>query len=190
MSNAAFLLIAIAFAVVASMLMWLRTRKPTTFMSSIDSFQREMAALARDPDAPTAAPRRPTKLKPIVPSRPGGSLAEKFRSARQVAGEELAERRRPRAPKAGRTPLVPTQGRGDLAERLQVARQRGTGGGLDLDAGFGYGDPADDDAGYADAGYVDDPASYDDPADGGYGGGYDAGDGGYGSGGGTWDTRS
>ena len=90
MSNAAFLLIAVGVSIVASMLLWLRTRKPTTFMSSIDSFQREMAALARDPHEQMAPPRRPTKLKPIVPSRgENGSLAEKFRAARQQGTADL-----------------------------------------------------------------------------------------------------
>ncbi len=45
MSNAAFVLIAVAVIVVVSVLLWLVNRKPQTFMSSIDDFEREMKAL-------------------------------------------------------------------------------------------------------------------------------------------------
>jgi hypothetical protein len=48
MSNAAFVLIAIGLSVVVSVLIWLVNRKPQTFMSSIDDFEREMKALGRD----------------------------------------------------------------------------------------------------------------------------------------------
>lgn len=147
MSNAAFLLIALSFAVVASSLLWFRTRKPTTFMSSIDNFQREMAALARDPSEEMTPPRRPTKLKPIVPSREGASLAEKFRSARQLAGDELAERRGARRSRhrAGAKTILPSRGRDDLADRLSSARRRGHGGyddagSYDYDSGAGWDD--------------------------------------------------
>lgn len=128
-NNAAFLLIAIGVSIAASMALWLRTKKPTTFMSSIDNFQREMAALARDPHEEITPPRRPTKLKPIVPSRDAGSLAEKFRSARQSAGDEIAERRGARRDRhrAGSGTIVPSQGRGDLADRLTAAPRRGSG---------------------------------------------------------------
>lgn len=48
MSNVAFLLVAVGASVVGSIVLWLRTRKPTTVGSSIDSFAREMRALAPD----------------------------------------------------------------------------------------------------------------------------------------------
>jgi len=47
-SNLAFLLVAVGVSVVGSIVLWLRTRKPTTVGSSIDSFAREMRALAPD----------------------------------------------------------------------------------------------------------------------------------------------
>ncbi len=88
MSNAGFLLIVVVISVVGSLYLWLRTRKPTSFMSSIEEFQREMGALARDPNRETPRVRRPTKLKPIVPSRTNGNLADKLRAARRLRGEE------------------------------------------------------------------------------------------------------
>lgn len=54
MGNAAFVLVAIAFSGLGSLLLWLRHRRPKTFMSSIDDFQREMQALGREQEA---APR-------------------------------------------------------------------------------------------------------------------------------------
>lgn len=50
MSNIAFLLFAVGVSVVGSVVLWLRTRKPTTVGSSIDSFHREMRALAPEPE--------------------------------------------------------------------------------------------------------------------------------------------
>lgn len=93
MNNVAFLVIAVGVATIASTFLWLRTRRPTTFMSSIDSFQQEMKALGRDPHAEMAPPRRPTVLRPIVPSQGSNGVADKFRAARQAAGGELADRR-------------------------------------------------------------------------------------------------
>lgn len=52
MNNAAFLLVAIGFSVVVSLAIWAFNRKPKTFMSSIDDFEREMRALGRDPEPP------------------------------------------------------------------------------------------------------------------------------------------
>jgi hypothetical protein len=46
--NAAFVLVAVGFAALASALLWFRHRRPRTFMSSIEEFQREMQALGRD----------------------------------------------------------------------------------------------------------------------------------------------
>jgi hypothetical protein len=48
-SGVAFLLIVVVVAVVGSLIVWLRHRKPTHFMSSVDDFQREMDALGRPP---------------------------------------------------------------------------------------------------------------------------------------------
>lgn len=51
MGNAAFLLAAVGLSAVASLVLWLRSRKPTNTMSSVEEFQREMRALGRDPSA-------------------------------------------------------------------------------------------------------------------------------------------
>ena len=83
MNNLAFLLVAIGVSIIGSVYLWLRNRKPQAFMSSIDTFQREMGALARDPHA---APRRrgkPTKLRPIVPAAGQQGLADKLRAAQR-----------------------------------------------------------------------------------------------------------
>lgn len=47
MSGLAFLLIVVVVTVVGSFVVWIRHRKPTHFMSSVDDFQREMDALGR-----------------------------------------------------------------------------------------------------------------------------------------------
>ncbi|HEY6530678.1 MAG TPA: hypothetical protein VIY72_00135 [Acidimicrobiales bacterium] len=49
MSGLAFLLIVVVVTLVGSFAVWLRHRKPTHFMSSVDDFQREMDALGRSP---------------------------------------------------------------------------------------------------------------------------------------------
>ncbi len=54
MSNVSFLLIVVALSVVGCTIVWLRHRKPRTFMSSVDEFQREMDALRGDAVARTA----------------------------------------------------------------------------------------------------------------------------------------
>ncbi|MCX7619376.1 MAG: hypothetical protein N2037_00850 [Acidimicrobiales bacterium] len=87
MSNVSFLLIVVVISVVGSLFLWLRSRKPTSLMSSIEEFQREMGALARNPHQEPRRVRRPTKLKPIMPSRQGGNIADKFRLARRLRGE-------------------------------------------------------------------------------------------------------
>ena len=63
MSGVAFLLIVVVVALVGSLVVWLRHRKPTHFMSSVDDFQREMDALGRSPGTTPKGPRR---------SRPSG----------------------------------------------------------------------------------------------------------------------
>lgn len=58
MSGLAFLLIVVVVTVVGSMVVWLRHRKPTHFMSSVDDFQREMDALGRSPGTTGRGSRR------------------------------------------------------------------------------------------------------------------------------------
>jgi len=57
-SGVAFLLIVVVVAVVGSLIVWLRHRKPTHFMSSVDDFQREMDALGRPPSAGKSSRRQ------------------------------------------------------------------------------------------------------------------------------------
>jgi len=83
-NNASFLLIVVIISVPAIIYMWLRSRKPTTFMSSIDEFQREMTALAHDPHEELERKREPQPLRPIVPSRGNHGLADKIRSAQKA----------------------------------------------------------------------------------------------------------
>lgn len=83
MSNLAYLLIAVGFSVVVSLIVWAsRYRKPKTFMSSIDDFQREMGALGGDLEG---RPRKKAgqKPEPIVPAPEQGDLARKLKEARQ-----------------------------------------------------------------------------------------------------------
>ena len=92
MGNVAFLLIVVVISGIGSLYVWLRQRKPTTFTSSIDQFQREMAALARDPESELPEVKRPTKLRPIVPSSSSAGLADKLRTARHLRGEDVGPR--------------------------------------------------------------------------------------------------
>ncbi len=61
---------------VVSLLIWLVNRKPQTFMSSIDDFEREMKALGRDtssgrgPSARRRSKSRSTGLPNQAPSPP------------------------------------------------------------------------------------------------------------------------
>ncbi|MCU0311041.1 MAG: hypothetical protein MUE36_08865 [Acidimicrobiales bacterium] len=66
MSNVAFLLIVVVITVLGSLVLWLRHRKPTTFMSSVDEFQEEMRALGRDPQEPGSG-RRTGRPRPVGP---------------------------------------------------------------------------------------------------------------------------
>lgn len=88
-SNVGFLLIPVVVAVVGSLWLWLRNRKPTTTMSSVESFQREMQALGRPPE-PTGGRRRPrrgrTRPDPIVPTPGPTGLGDELRSARRTGG--------------------------------------------------------------------------------------------------------
>lgn len=45
MGSAIFLVVAVAFIAVGSVVLWYRHRRPRTFMTTIDDFQREMNAL-------------------------------------------------------------------------------------------------------------------------------------------------
>jgi hypothetical protein len=58
MGNAAFVLIAVAVSALASLGLWLYHRRPRTFMSSIDEFQREMKALSQEDARPAPSARR------------------------------------------------------------------------------------------------------------------------------------
>lgn len=87
MSNLAYLLIAVAFSVVVSLIVWAsRYRKPKTFMSSINDFQREMGALGGDLEGkPRKKGARPD---PIVPAPEQGDLARKLREARRFPDDD------------------------------------------------------------------------------------------------------
>jgi hypothetical protein len=65
-SNAAFVLIAIGVIIVVSVLLWLLNRKPQTFMSSIDDFEREMKALGGEGNK--GGPANRTRRRTISPS--------------------------------------------------------------------------------------------------------------------------
>lgn len=88
-SNVGFLLIPVVVALVGSVWLWARNRKPTTTMSSVESFQREMQALGRPPE-PTGARRRQRRGKPkpdpIVPAPGPTGLGDELRSARRSDG--------------------------------------------------------------------------------------------------------
>ncbi|MBI2706419.1 MAG: hypothetical protein HYX32_14195 [Actinobacteria bacterium] len=96
MSNASFLLIVVIISVPAIFYMWLRSRKPTTFMSSIDEFRREMSALAHDPHQEIERKRKPQPLRPIVPSHNNHGLADKIRTAQKVRQASVPDEPRPR----------------------------------------------------------------------------------------------
>ncbi len=53
MSPLAFLLVALVLSLGGSFVLWLRSRKPTSLRSSIDTFRREMDALSPPPDQST-----------------------------------------------------------------------------------------------------------------------------------------
>jgi hypothetical protein len=54
----AFLVVAVLLSILGSMVLWLRTRKPTSLEHGIDSFSREMDALSPE-EAPRGRLRRP-----------------------------------------------------------------------------------------------------------------------------------
>jgi hypothetical protein len=98
MGNVAFLLIAVGIAVVGSTIVWLRYRKPKTFMSSINDFAREMDALGREPgtgESKKFTGRNPrSREAPIVPAPEQGDLARRLKEARDLRANErdLGER--------------------------------------------------------------------------------------------------
>lgn len=57
MSNLAYLLLAIAFSLLGSLIVWYRYRQPRSVEHAIDEFQRELEALA--PGQPPPLPPRP-----------------------------------------------------------------------------------------------------------------------------------
>jgi hypothetical protein len=83
--GAAFLLVAVFLSVVGSVAFWWKQRKPKTFMSSIDEFQREMGALGHETPAPRT--KDSDRITPIMPAPGPGDLARKLRDARRLAGE-------------------------------------------------------------------------------------------------------
>lgn len=91
-SGGAFLLVALVLSVAGSLAFWWKQRKPRTFMSSIDEFQREMDALGQDDRR--SRRRGGERPQPIVPAPGPGDLARKLREARRMAGEGDAPVRR------------------------------------------------------------------------------------------------
>lgn len=88
MSQLAYLLGAVALSALGALVLWLRHRKPKTFMSSIQEFQREMGALGGEPEQ-----RRPTRIErpePIMPAPEQGDLARKLKDARRRGYTEAA----------------------------------------------------------------------------------------------------
>ena len=71
MSGVAFLLFAVVVAAVGSLIVWIRHRKPTYFMASVDDFQREMDALSTPP-VPSTPPRPVRGVQDAEKRRVGG----------------------------------------------------------------------------------------------------------------------
>lgn len=65
MSPLVFLIIPVAIILLASLVMWVRGRNPTTLRSGIDGFAREMRALSPDGDQ-----RQPRRFEADASSRP------------------------------------------------------------------------------------------------------------------------
>jgi hypothetical protein len=77
MSAVAFLLLAFVIAAVGSAVLYLRHRTPRSVESGIDSFRREMAALASTTDEPAGGrpplPGPPVQVQPVDPRQPVAS---------------------------------------------------------------------------------------------------------------------
>jgi hypothetical protein len=88
LGNLIFLVGAIALSIVGSVLLWLRYRQPTSFMSSIDDFQAEMTALSAERPAPGVTPTA-ARLRPAASLGPQGdrssTLSGRLRTARDRA---------------------------------------------------------------------------------------------------------
>ena len=67
MGNAAFVLIAVGVAALASLLLWAAHRRPRTFMSSIEDFQREMKALSHEEEEQQARRRPSLRARGLTP---------------------------------------------------------------------------------------------------------------------------
>ena len=71
MSGVGCLLLAVIVSLVGSIIVWIRHRKPTHFMSSVDDFQREMDALSTPP-VPSTPPRPVRPVQDADKRRLGG----------------------------------------------------------------------------------------------------------------------
>jgi len=59
MTNLLFLFLAVALAALGIFLLWVRTRRPRSVGSGVDSFARQMKAIAPDRRPDDSRPRRP-----------------------------------------------------------------------------------------------------------------------------------
>lgn len=96
MSAVAFLLLAFVIAAVGSAVLYLRHRTPRSVESGIDSFRREMAALASTTDEPAGGrpplPGPPVQVQPVDPRQPAASepVASEPVASQPVASEPVA----------------------------------------------------------------------------------------------------
>jgi len=87
LGNLIFLVGAITLSIVGSVLLWLRYRKPTSFMSSIDDFQAEMTALSADRSVsgPMAAERLRDQPTAGTQAAKPSDATDRLRTARDRA---------------------------------------------------------------------------------------------------------
>lgn len=87
MGNLIFLVGAITLSIVGSVLLWLRYRKPTSFMSSIDDFQAEMTALSSDRPVPgpTTADRLRDQTSAGTQAAKPSDATDRLRTVRDLA---------------------------------------------------------------------------------------------------------
>lgn len=90
MSQLAYLFGAAAASAVGILIVWLRHRKPKTFMSSIQEFQREMGALSGELDE-RRRPSRGERPEPILRAPEQGDLARKLSDAKRFRLTESIE---------------------------------------------------------------------------------------------------
>ena len=86
-----FLLIVVVISVLGSLWVWYRQRRPTTLMSSVEDFQREMDALARASTTPPGRSggqrgRRKGTPEPILRPDTAEERARRLREARRPHG--------------------------------------------------------------------------------------------------------